>query len=81
MTSRHPRISTGFRPKPSQFDATSLRLAWPRYATGYNLECTDTLPALPAAWIDPGLPVGEEGNEFVVYDFLGAMKFYRLKKP
>ena len=71
----------GVRLRISQFDANSLRIAWPRYATGYALECTATLPAAPGAWIDPGLPVGEEGNEFVVYDFLGAMKFYRLKKP
>ena len=71
----------GLRLSISQFDASSLRLAWPRYATGYNLECTATLPAAPGAWIDPGLPVGEEGNEFVAYDFLGTTKFYRLKKP
>ena len=71
----------GLRLSISQSDANAVRIAWPRYATGYSLECTETLPAAPGAWMDPGLPVGEEGNEFVAYDFIGATKFYRLKRP
>jgi hypothetical protein len=55
----------------------SVRLSWPKSAGGSWVLQSSTV--LPPSWVDTGLPVGEEGDEYVVYDSAGnPQQFYRL---
>jgi hypothetical protein len=61
-----------------RFGTDAVRLAWPTAAgTAWILQSSPT--PLPGSWTDTSLPVGIEGNEFVVYDSTSpARQFYQL---
>ena len=53
-----------------------VRISWPTSAFGFTLQYSTSVAG---PWITLEVPVSIEGNEFVVYDALGAApRFYRL---
>jgi len=78
------RICAGdCRPKPrlrisfSTVPVASVRISWPSTQTGYVLQFSNN--PLGTDWLETGLPVQIEGDEFVVFDDAStARSFYRL---
>jgi hypothetical protein len=71
-----PELRLVIQPGP----AKSVRLAWPHSA---GADCAlQAAAALAGPWLDSGLPVGTEGEDYVAYDQVSpGGKFYRLRKP
>lgn len=65
-------LQIGFAPNQT------VRLSWPAAEVEYSLQ---SAPSVSGKWVGSTLPVGIEGDEFVVYDSAGPGKrFYRLSK-
>jgi hypothetical protein len=69
-----PRLKIAWLP-----DQQAVRISWPVVAgPAWTLQVST---ALPGNFVDAGLPVTVEGDEYVAYDFAGSgAAFYRLAK-
>lgn len=63
-------------------DGANVLLSWPSPASGYVLQQTDSLDALPAVWVNSPAVVSDNGVlRSVSVPHNVAKRFYRLRKP